>query len=82
MALTNNHFSDWLKNPNESSIFLRPTSPNETKSILQSFKNNKASGPNSILQQILNVIDEFLLIFLTREIMYAQSSSIFKKRFP
>ena len=61
---TSHHFSEWLKNSNENSIFLRPTSPNEIKSILQSFKKNKASGPNSIPQRILNVIvDELSLIF-------------------
>ena len=77
---TSHHFSEWLKNPNRNSIFLRPTSANEIKSIIQSFKNNKASGPNSIPHQILNIMIEELSLIFTNLINLSFQTGVFPSK--
>ena len=45
---TNRAYHDYLKNPNEKSLFMHPANPEEIKKIIKSLKVNKAIGPNSI----------------------------------
>ena len=47
------HFSDYLKEECESTIFLKPTIKEEIGNIISSLNSNKASGPNSIPYRIL-----------------------------
>ena len=42
------HFSDYLSNENNNTIFLQPTDKEEIANIISSLNSNKASGPNSI----------------------------------
>ena len=47
------HFSDYLSNENNNTIFLQPTDKEEIANIISSLNSNKASGPNSIPYRIL-----------------------------
>ena len=42
-----------MDNPSIDSFFLTPTDPKEIKSTINSLKNNKATGPNSIPTKLL-----------------------------
>ena len=53
---TNNHFSEYLINPNPHSIFLSPIIPKTIQSEITALKNNKALGPNSIPTKVLKYI--------------------------
>ena len=50
---THKHFSDYLSNESDSTIFLQPTYKEETANIISSLNSSKASGPNSIPYRIL-----------------------------
>ena len=47
------HFSDYLSNESDSTIFLQPTDQEEIANIISSLNSNKASGPNSRPYRIL-----------------------------
>ena len=47
----------YFSNPNLDSFFLSPCAPNEVSEIIQSLKNGKSSGPNSILVRLLKVLN-------------------------
>ena len=47
------HFSDYLSNENNNTIFLQPTDKEEIVNIISSLNSNKASSPNSIPYRIL-----------------------------
>ena len=47
------HFSDYLSNESDSTIFLQPTDKEEIANIISSLNSSKASGPNSIPYRIL-----------------------------
>ena len=47
------HFSDYLSNESNSTIFLQPTDTEEVANIISSLNSKKASGPNSITYRIL-----------------------------
>ena len=53
---TNNHFSEYLINPNPHSIFLSPIILKTIQSEITALKNNKALGPNSISTKVLKYI--------------------------
>ena len=68
------HFSDYLSNENNNTIFLQPTDKEEIANIISSLNSNKASGPNSIPYRILFLLkneiskqlaDLFNLSFMT-----------------
>ena len=68
------HFSDYLKEDCDSTIFLKPTSKEEIGNITSFLDSNKASGPNSIPYRILfllkneismQLVDLFNLSFVT-----------------
>ena len=46
-------FSNFLKNKNNASLFLKPVDDNEIRSMISSLSSSKACGPNSIPTQIL-----------------------------
>ena len=50
---THKHFSDYLSNESDSTIFLQPTDKEEIANIISSLNSNKASDPNSIPYKIL-----------------------------
>ena len=50
---THKHFSDYLSNESDSTIFLQPTNKEEIANIISSLNSSKASGPNSISYRIL-----------------------------
>ena len=71
---THKHFSDYLSNESDSTIFLQPTDKEEIANIISSLNSSKASGPNSIPYRILFLLkneiskqlaDLFNLFFLT-----------------
>ena len=71
---THKHFSDYLSNESDSTIFLQPTDKEEIANIISSLNSSKASGPNIIPYRILFLLkndiskqlaDLFNLSFLT-----------------
>ena len=50
---TKTKYQDFLDNPSIDSFFLTTTDPQEIKSTINSLKNNKATGPNSIPTKLL-----------------------------
>ena len=50
---THKHFSDYLSNESDSTIFLQPTDKEEIANIISFLNSNKASGPNSITYRML-----------------------------
>ena len=50
---TNTTFQSTLDNPNNNTLFLSPTIPEEVESTIKHFDNRKATGPNSIPTKVL-----------------------------
>ena len=50
------HFSDFLKNSNDKTIFLSPTDEKEVLTCISHLNGNKSSGPSSIPYKILNLL--------------------------
>ena len=55
------HFSDYLSNKSDSSIFLQDTYKEEIANIISSINCSKASGPNSIPYGILSFLKHEIL---------------------
>mgnify|MGYP001796354664 FL=1 len=62
---TNKHFHDFLKNPNENSLFLIPIENWETEAIISHLDSSKSTGPNSIPTKILKTLKEQIATPLT-----------------
>ena len=71
---THKHFSDYLSNESDSTIFLQPSDKEEIATIMSSLNSSEASGPNSIPYRILFLLKNdiskqlaylFNLFFLT-----------------
>ena len=52
------NFSSFLKQRNQNSIFLRPTSQEEVTKIIGALSSSKSSGPNSIPIKILKLLND------------------------
>ena len=50
---TNQTYHDYLKNPNEKSLFMHPANPKEIEKVTKSLNENKVIGANSISPVIL-----------------------------
>ena len=50
------HFSDYLNNQCNNSIFIQPTDSEKIANVLSNLNMNKSSGPNSIPFKILNLL--------------------------
>ena len=76
------HFSDYLSNENNSTIFLQTTDKKEKANIISSLNSNKASGPNSIPYRILfllkNEISKQLADLFNLSFMTGVFSSVLK----
>ena len=57
---THKHFSDYLSNESDSTIFLQPTDKEEIANIISSLNCSKASGPNSIPYRILFLLKNYI----------------------
>ena len=55
------HFSDFLNNQCNNSIFIQPTDSDEIVNIISTLNMNKSSGPNSIPYKILNLLKKIFL---------------------
>ena len=79
---THKHFSDYLSNESDSTIFLQPTDKEEIANIISSLNSNKASGPNSIPYRILfllkNEISKQLADLLNLSFMTGVFPSVLK----
>ena len=49
---------DYLNNPVEYSLFLRPTDPKEIEEIILSFNSSKSPGPISIPIRLLKILSK------------------------
>ena len=56
----------YLNTPNNNSIFISPTVPDEVSSIIQSLKKNKSTGPNSIPVKLLKILDPHISVQLSQ----------------
>ena len=74
------NFSTWLQNPHQHSIFLSPSDPDEIQTILNSFSKNKASGPNSIPLNILNIVSQEISIILSNLVNLSFLTGIFPSK--
>ena len=54
------NFSQYLNHPTVNSLFITPTNSEEITDIISSFKANKATGPNSIPNNILQMSRELI----------------------
>ena len=57
-SVHSNHtdFTKYLKNSNENNFFSTPTDPTEVFDVISSLRGNKASGPNSIPHDVLQMV--------------------------
>ena len=51
----------YLSNPNLEPFFISPCAPDEASTDIQSLKNGKSCGPNSILNKLLKLLDPISL---------------------
>ena len=57
---TNTSFQTTLNNPNNKTIFLTPTTPEEIEKTIRYFNSRKANGPNSIPTKLLKSVKKSL----------------------
>ena len=57
----NNHFSQYLLEPSENSLFFTPTTIHEVISIVQSLKSSKSSGPDGLSMNLIKQIIHFIV---------------------
>ena len=53
-------FSDYLNNPCNDNFFTTPTCPKEVSELISTFQKNKASGPNSIPNNLLQMVKDII----------------------
>ena len=51
---TKKHFSSFLKNPNNLTFFITPTTVEEVNDLISDLKASKSIGPNSLPTKILS----------------------------
>ena len=74
---THKSFTDYLKTPNEKSLFLTPTTANEIKNIINELNSKKTSGPGSIPTEILKLTNNIISKPLSEIINLSFESGIF-----
>ena len=74
---TNKKFSDYLKNNNIHSLFIRPTSVDEVKFVISAMNKNKSTGPNSLHNNIINIAHNILALPLSHIINLSFISGVF-----
>ncbi len=67
----------YLSNPNLDSFFIAPCAPNEVSTVIQSLKNGKSSGPNSIPIKLLKVLEPNISVTLSSLINESFETSTF-----
>ena len=58
---TTKSFHSYLKNSNEDSFFLLPTTKEDVEDILSTLKANKTAGPGSVPTRILKGLQKMLI---------------------
>ena len=71
------HFSDFLNNQCNNSIFIQPTDSDEIANIISTLNMNKSSGPNSIPYKILNLLKKDISKQLADLFNLSLSSGVF-----
>jgi len=71
------NFSDYLKNSNEKSFFLKDVTPSEVLKLISKMDESKSFGPHSIPTGILKLSAEVLCIPLTKIVNISFSSGKF-----
>ena len=71
------HFSSFLKNPVENSIFLSPTDSTEVMDCISSLNTSKSTGPYSIPSKILSSIKAEISVPLSKIINLSFTTGIF-----
>ena len=71
------HFSNFLKDKNQNSFFLSPTTKYEIQNIISSLNSNKSVGPNSIPTRILKLLKNDISTQLTDIFNISFSTGVF-----
>ena len=71
------HYSDYLNNQCNNSIFIQPTDSEEIANIISTLNMNKSSGPNSIPYKILNLLKKDISKQLADLFNLSLSSGVF-----
>ena len=74
------HFSQYLNNPSNNNFFTAPTCPNEVSELISTFQKNKANGPNSIPQEILQMARDTIACPLSDIINLSYASGKFPQK--
>ena len=74
---TNKAHTEYLKNPNNRSLFLRPVTILEIHNIIMSLDKNKANGPASIPTNILKILVPHMSVMISKIINLTFSTGIF-----
>ena len=77
----NAHFTDYLSDPNQESLFLTPTNPSEIINIARSLRNSKSSGFDGISMSLLKQIIHPLASPLTHIFNNSLSQGVFPDLF-
>ena len=67
----------YLSNPNLNSFFITPCIFDEVSSVIQSLKNGKSCGPNSIPIKLLKILDSLFSVYLSTLINESFETGIF-----
>ena len=74
---TDRKYTDYLKNPNKKSIFMKPTKITEIRDIILSLDNAKATGPGSIPTNILKILLPHMSYIISKIINISFNTGIF-----
>ena len=74
---TNKSHTDYLRDPNNRSLFLKPTTSTKISNIIMSLNNKKANGPASISTNIIKILAPDMSTMLSKIINVSFSTGIF-----
>ena len=77
ISFSHKHFSDFLKNRSNISLFISPTDKTEIENIISSLDSNKSVGPNSIPTKVLKVLQNDISSQLSEIFNISFSSGVF-----
>ena len=77
ISFSHKHFSDFLKNRSNISIFVSPTDKTEIEDVISSLDSNKSVGPNSIPTKTLKLLKNDISSQLSEIFNICFSSDVF-----
>ena len=77
ISLLQKHFSDFVKNRSNISLFVCPTDKTEIENVISSLDSNKPVGPNSIPTKVLRLLKNDISSQLSEIFNISFSSGVF-----